>query len=190
MWHLFGERPTPFHLIDLSFHLATCLLVVALGERLKLSTSASWTAAVVFAVHPGHLESVAWIAALKDPMYTSFLLAAVLCYARSIDRQRRFASPATIAFLTMSLLCKSMGFIAPVLFLLVERLASTPSPRRVIAWRLLGPSIVCVGFLLHFPWVAHANGVIIPPPRGHLGSPRHFLAVGVHPVSAASRCSL
>ncbi len=172
-WQIFGENSTAFHLVNLAFHFLTSLLVVALGQQLKLSTSASWTAGAVFAVHPGHLESVVWIAGLKDPMYTSFLLAAVLCYARSL-RLKRGASGGALVFLVLSLLCKSMGFIAPVLLLLVERFTASPVTRRELAFRLLMPSLICGLFLLHFIWVGQVNGVVLPP---HGGSwPNHLMA--------------
>ena len=166
LWQIFGEHQTPFHLASLASHFSASLLVAALGCQLRLSRWASWTAAIVFAVHPGHLESVAWIAGLKDPMYTSFLIAAVICYARALEERRRFGSIAAIALLTLSLLCKSMGFIAPALFLLVERLSPGQSKPRDVALRLLPSTLVCLAFLLHFLWIARVNGVIVPPHGG------------------------
>lgn len=174
IWQVFGDSPTAFHITSQAWHLAVSLLVVALGSQLRLSTWACWISGLVFAVHPGHLESVIWISALKDPMYASFLLAAVLCHSRSVERGQRRVSKAALGFLTLSLLSKSMGFTAPVLFWLVERYASTtPAPTREVARRLVIPGIICAVFLVHFLWVAHANDVITPPHGGSWG--RHVV---------------
>ncbi len=171
LWQRFGAWPTAFHVANLLFHFTSSILVVALGVRLRLSPGACWSAGLIFAAHPGHLEAVAWIAALKDPMYTAFLLAAVLCYARSIDDGRRLASPATLAFLVLSLLSKSMGFIAPVLFILIEIFAenSMLDIKKIIG-RLVLPTLISALFLLHFLWIAKANGVIVPPHGGSWGN--------------------
>ena len=79
---LFGLKPGPEHLVSLAFHLANTLLLFALLRRL---TGAFWPSALVaalFAWHPLHVESVAWIAERKDVLSTFFFMLTLLAYAR------------------------------------------------------------------------------------------------------------
>ena len=81
---LYGLRPGWHHLTNLLFHLANTLLLFRLLERM---TGALWRSALVaalFAVHPLHVESVAWVAERKDVLSTCFgllCLLAYVCYA-------------------------------------------------------------------------------------------------------------
>jgi len=77
----FGKGPTGPHLTNLLFHLANTVLVFVLFWRL---TSAYWRSALVaalFALHPLHVESVAWISERKDVLSAFFSLLALLFYA-------------------------------------------------------------------------------------------------------------
>jgi protein O-mannosyl-transferase len=77
---LFGLRPGPHHLVNLLFHVANALLLFLLLRRM---TDALWRSAFVaalFAVHPLHVESVAWVAERKDVLSTFFGLLAIWAY--------------------------------------------------------------------------------------------------------------
>jgi Tfp pilus assembly protein PilF len=78
---LFGKRPAGPHFTNLLFHLANTVLLFLLLQRL---TAANWRSALVaalFALHPLHVESVAWVAERKDVLSTFFGLLALLFYA-------------------------------------------------------------------------------------------------------------
>jgi protein O-mannosyl-transferase len=78
---LFGKNPAGPHLVNLLFHTVNTVLLFLLLRRL---TSATWRSAFVaglFALHPLHVESVAWIAERKDVLSAFFGLLALLCYA-------------------------------------------------------------------------------------------------------------
>jgi hypothetical protein len=165
VWQLFGRAPAAFHAVNLVFHVAVSLLVGRLALRLGLSSWAAAMASLLFAVHPGHIESVVWIAGLKDPMFATFLLGALVAYARFIDGDGRGFYVGALALLVLSLLCKSLGFIAPGLLLLIEQLRGRgPWPLRLL--RLVPFAVVCLGAVAFFVVVGHANGVIIPPHGG------------------------
>ena len=79
---LFGLNPGAHHLVNVLFHAANVVLLFALLLRL---TSALWPGAFVaalFAWHPLHVESVAWISERKDVLSTFFGLLTLLAYAR------------------------------------------------------------------------------------------------------------
>src|SRR5439155_26255870 len=78
---LYGQKPAGHHLTSVIFHVANTLLVFLL---LKLMTSAFWRSAFVaglFALHPLHVESVAWVAERKDVLSGFFGLLTLLLYA-------------------------------------------------------------------------------------------------------------
>ena len=79
---LFGLNPRWHHLVNLLFHLVNTLLLFLLFESM---TGRLWRCAMVaalFAVHPLHVESVAWAAERKDMLSTLFLLLTLWAYSR------------------------------------------------------------------------------------------------------------
>jgi Tfp pilus assembly protein PilF len=85
---LFGLNPGWHHLVNLTFHVADTLLLFAVLRRM---TAAFWRSAVVaalFALHPLHVESVAWVAERKDMLSTLFFLLTLWAYTRYVERTR------------------------------------------------------------------------------------------------------
>jgi tetratricopeptide (TPR) repeat protein len=82
---LYGMKPLGHHVTSLLFHTANTLLLFGLLKRL---TGAFWRSAFVaalFALHPLHVESVAWVAERKDVLSTFFFLLTLLAYARYVE---------------------------------------------------------------------------------------------------------
>jgi tetratricopeptide (TPR) repeat protein len=82
---LFGLKPGGHHLMNLAFHVANTLLLFVLLARM---TGACWRSAFVaalFALHPLHVESVAWVAERKDVLSTFFGLLTLWAYVRYVD---------------------------------------------------------------------------------------------------------
>jgi tetratricopeptide (TPR) repeat protein len=79
---LFGLQPGAQHLVNVLFHAANTVLLFVLLRNL---TGARWRSGLVaglFALHPLHVESVAWISERKDVLSTFFGFLSLLCYAR------------------------------------------------------------------------------------------------------------
>jgi Flp pilus assembly protein TadD len=94
---LFGKGPFGPHFTNLLFHLANTVLVFLLLRRL---TAANWRSALVaalFALHPLHVESVAWISERKDVLSTFFGLLTLLFYAGYAQRVTSDGWPAFAA---------------------------------------------------------------------------------------------
>jgi tetratricopeptide (TPR) repeat protein len=84
---LFGLRPGGYHLTSLLLHAANTVLLFVLFRRL---TGAAWRSAFVaalFALHPLHVEPVAWVASRKDLLSTLFWLLALWAYCRYAEGQ-------------------------------------------------------------------------------------------------------
>src|ERR1700753_810245 len=90
---LFGLHAGPMLIVNMLTHLASTLLLFLLLRRM---TGAVWRSAIVaalFAVHPLHVESVAWVAERKDVLSTLFFMLTLWAYVRYVERPRteRFA---------------------------------------------------------------------------------------------------
>jgi protein O-mannosyl-transferase len=69
-WQWFGERPAAFHATSLLLHLGCVLALFVFLDRMTGATGRSAFVAALFAVHPLHVQPVAWIACLKDVLST------------------------------------------------------------------------------------------------------------------------
>jgi hypothetical protein len=77
---LFGVSPGAHHAVNLTLHVVNVLLVFWLMSTVTGRMGRSWWVAAIFAVHPLHVESVAWISERKDVLSTCFALLAVQQY--------------------------------------------------------------------------------------------------------------
>ena len=77
---LWGFAPAGYHVVNVLLHLANTLLLWQLLRR--SAVPGAWLAAAVFAVHPVHVESVAWVIELKDVLSGLFYLSAALAWIR------------------------------------------------------------------------------------------------------------
>lgn len=118
---LWGPKPAGYHVTNLVFHTANCLLLFGLLYRLFGSISRSAIVAALFAVHPLHVESVAWISERKDVLSGFFLLLTLLAYCHYARRPTiiRFGLVGVLFFL--GLCAKSMLVTLPLLLILFDQ---------------------------------------------------------------------
>lgn len=117
---LFGENPGPLHAVNLLLHMVNVTLILLLTHRLTGQFLVSAFVAALFAVHPQHVEPVAWLASRKDVLSTALLLVGLHCYLGYVRSERRAWYLATVAAVTAGLLAKQMLVTAPVLLLLLD----------------------------------------------------------------------
>jgi tetratricopeptide (TPR) repeat protein len=114
---IWGDSVEGYHVLNIALHLISAGLVVAIMRRLRLP--GAWLAAVVFALHPVQVESVAWITEQKNTLSTVFYLGAAFVYLR-FDRSRRTADYAAAALLFVcAVLSKSSTATLPAALLVV-----------------------------------------------------------------------
>ena len=117
---LFGLRPGLHLLVNVALHAASAaLLFLALSE----ATRATWRSAMVaalFAVHPLHVESVAWLSERKDVLSTLFLMLTFLFYVRWSGTRKGLWYALMLASFAVGLMAKPMLVTAPFLMLLLD----------------------------------------------------------------------
>jgi Flp pilus assembly protein TadD len=118
---LFGPSPGPMHVVNVLFHGANAVLLFLF---LAGATGAPWRSlavAALFAVHPLHVESVAWIAERKDVLCLFFLFLSLNAWTRYVEKPswRRLLPVAVLH--AMALLAKPMAVTFPVLLLVLDR---------------------------------------------------------------------
>jgi len=126
---LFGVQPEFHHATSLFLHTANGVLWFLLWRAM---TGAVWRSAVVaalFAVHPAHVESVAWIAERKDVLSTFFWVASLWWYVRWVRRGNALAYALALLAGALGLMAKPMVVTLPLTLLLLDRwpLARWPS---------------------------------------------------------------
>ena len=84
---LFGERPGAHHLVSLALHVANAALLFLVLFRMTKARWRSFLVAALFAFHPLHVESVAWIAERKDVLSTFFLMLTLWAYVRYLEER-------------------------------------------------------------------------------------------------------
>lgn len=124
---LFGSSAAAVHLTNVLLHAANAILVFLLLRRLTGAFGRSAVVALFFAVHPMHVESVAWISERKDVLSAFFGLLALFYYARAVSPSasvhRIFSSSCywlALLFFVLGLISKAMVVTLPFVMLLLD----------------------------------------------------------------------
>ena len=110
---IFGLQAAGHHLVNILFHAANSVLLFILFDWLTNRRFLSWAIALIFALHPMHVESAAWISERKDVLSTFFILAAFCAY--SMNRFRF-----SVCLFVCSLLAKPMYVTFPILLVILD----------------------------------------------------------------------
>jgi protein O-mannosyl-transferase len=117
---LFGLDAGPHHVTSLILHCLGTIVVFAAFRRMTNATGRSAFLAAIFAVHPLHVESVAWIAERKDVLSTLFWALALLVYAWYVRRPTIGRYLGVVALFALALMSKPMVVTLPLVLLLLD----------------------------------------------------------------------
>jgi tetratricopeptide (TPR) repeat protein len=117
---LFGLRPWGFHLTNVLLHAVNAVLLFWVLQQLTGHVWRAATVAALFALHPLHVESVAWVAERKDVLSTLFFLVALSAYAGYVKRPSVPRYVLVILAFGLGLLAKPMLVTLPCLLLLLD----------------------------------------------------------------------
>jgi tetratricopeptide (TPR) repeat protein len=114
-YRLFGLQPFGWHVGNILLHAA--VMVVAYGVLRRLAVPRRLAAAMllVFAVHPAHVESVAWISGTSDLLLALGVLASLWCVLWALKRPGRLRWAAAVALYVPAVLSKESGVLYPLL---------------------------------------------------------------------------
>jgi len=117
---VFGLWAAGHHLVNVAFHLVNSVLLVVVLRRM---TGRVWEAGLVaglFALHPLHVESVAWVSERKDVLSTLFFLLTLLAYERYVRKRGVVRYLVVFISLALGLMAKPMLVTVPFLLLLLD----------------------------------------------------------------------
>jgi protein O-mannosyl-transferase len=117
---LFDLNPTGHHAVSLLIHVANALLICLGLQRLTGSTVRSALVALLFALHPLHVESVAWVAERKDVLSTFFWLLTLAAYLRYVKKPAAPRYLAVLALFALGLMSKQMLVTLPLVLILLD----------------------------------------------------------------------
>jgi tetratricopeptide (TPR) repeat protein len=115
---LWGLNPMGYHAVNVFLHAINAILVWWLLRRLEVP--GAWMIGAIFAVHPVHVESVAWISERKNVLSGLFYLLAMVCYLQFQTERRSVWYAGALGLFILALLSKTVTATLPVALLLVR----------------------------------------------------------------------
>jgi protein O-mannosyl-transferase len=119
-YFLFGLYPFYFHFANLLLHIFNTFLVYRLLSALAINNKITIAAMLLFALHPLHVESVAWVAELKDLLYSFFFISSAYVYLKYLKSQQKWFYFLSLFLFFLSCLSKAMAVTLPFILILFE----------------------------------------------------------------------
>ena len=117
-------EPRSYHLTNLILHIFNTLLVFCFIWLLTKQLWVAFITALLFAIHPMHVESVAWASERKDVLYSFFYLSALCCYVLYLKKEKWNVVFYALSFLLfgMAVLSKAMAVSLPIVLVAIDYL--------------------------------------------------------------------
>jgi tetratricopeptide (TPR) repeat protein len=139
-FQLYGMNAGGHHMTSLLFHITNTLLLFFIFRRMTGNVWKSGCVAALFALHPLHVESVAWVAERKDVLSTFFWLLTMLAYSCYVEKPVLIRYFIVLLFFVLGLMSKPMLVTLPFVLLLMDywplgriQLGQVIKPENVIA---------------------------------------------------------
>lgn len=116
-WRLWGSSPMGYHVVNVALHALNASVLFLVLSRLGFRWA--WAAALVFALHPVHVESVAWVSERKNVLSGFFYLTSVLAFLAHDDRSDRKLYALSLLLFIFALLGKTVTCTLPVALLMI-----------------------------------------------------------------------
>jgi tetratricopeptide (TPR) repeat protein len=151
----FGWKTLVYHLDNLLLHLLVTAFVFKLGGILGLSLYGRSLAALLFGIHPMHVESVVWVTERKDVLYSVFYLWAVINYCQYFKNKKKVFYWGSVVCGLLSMLAKPMAISLPLVLFLCDWYLKRNWDLKAIKDKL--PFFVIVGAIGFITFSLHAR---------------------------------
>ena len=115
-YQFWGMIPLGYHLMNLALHGVNSVLLFMILKRLRIP--GAWLASAIFALHPIHVESVAWVIERKDVLSGCFYLLSVWMYLQFDDLGKKNKYYLSLFFFICAILSKSVPISLPLTLIL------------------------------------------------------------------------
>ena len=119
-YHFFGLSAKVFHWVNLIVHLCNVIVIFQFSKRLVGNLAGGAIVAGLFAVHPMHVESVAWISERKDVLYCLFFFLSLSAYLKWITEKNSTHFLLAFVWFVLSCLSKPAAVILPLVLVLMD----------------------------------------------------------------------
>jgi len=161
-YQLFGANARVYHINNVLLHLLSALVLWRLLLAIKLNPVAAFLAAAIFAVHPVHVESVAWVSERKNTLSLLLFLLSAWAFVRWVDgegERRAKWYGLSVGLFALALAAKTVTVVLPVILLLWLVLGGQWTMKRAAA--LVPMVVLAVGAGL---WTSHVEHTYIITP--------------------------
>jgi tetratricopeptide (TPR) repeat protein len=110
---IFGLHPMFWHLTNILAHLGATALVYLLALRLTREQKIAAIAALIFGVHPVHIESVAWISGVTEPLLALLMIPSFLAFMKYREKKGTHWLAISVAWFAVALLAKETAVVLP-----------------------------------------------------------------------------
>ena len=142
---IFGLNPFGYHLVNLLFHVLNTILLFLILHRMTKALWPSAFVAALFAIHPLHVESVAWVTERKDVLSTFFWMLTIGAYSYYVENRELKRYVFVLIFFVLGLMSKSMLVTLPFVLLLLDywplRRFSEANPGPAVQTAILKPAV-------------------------------------------------
>ena len=146
-YHFFGLNPAVYHVGNLFFHICNAVLVYFFFLLVAKERRLAFVGALLFALHPLRVESVAWIPERKDMLCAFFALCSLLCHVQSRLRGDKKLSWCSVALLGLSLLANAKAVAFPFIIIITDIYAGYASAKKALrdSWPYFALAVAFAG---------------------------------------------
>lgn len=157
--HWAGFNPWVYHLDNVLLHVGVTGLVIAFGLRLGMHLRAAAIAALIFGLHPIHVESVAWATERKDVLYSFFYLLSLCFFLDYLFKGQKRAYGMSLFCCLLSVLSKPMALSLPLVLCLLDWFTHRPCRKRIFLEKI--PFFLCVAAVAALSYQGNARWPLI-----------------------------
>lgn len=150
-YRFFQLNPGVYHFNNLLLHLAVVYCIFILGKQLGLSSWAAGVSALLFGIHPMHVQTVVWVTERKGVLYSFFYLLSVITYIQFLRHEKISLYLWSLLFGVLSLFAKPMALSLPIILCLCDWWE-----RQNHRWRLFVLKIPYLLFFVPLVWITFA----------------------------------